>query len=107
MPRPWQRRNIYFYKITTMKKKLALIKNKTFLKKAGIILAGLLLIGALFFFLKTTDRIFIDDSLISAPVITVSATTNGKLKELPITEGQLIKKGDELAVVGNETIRSD
>lgn len=90
-----------------MKQKLSKIRNKAFLKKAGLILAALLVIGAIFFFLKTTDRVFIDDSLISAPVITVAPTTGGKLKELPVTEGQLVKKGDELAVVGNETIRSD
>jgi len=90
-----------------MKQKLALIKNKAFLKKAGIVLAALLIIGALFFFLKTTDRVFIDDSVITAPIISVSATTNGRLRELDVTEGQLVKKGDVLAVVGSETLRTD
>ncbi len=90
-----------------MKKKLALIKNKAFLKKAGIFLAALLVIGSIIFLLKTTDRVFIDDSVITAPVISVSSTANGKLKELDVTEGQLVKKGDVLAVVGSETVRTD
>ena len=90
-----------------MKQKLALIKNKAFLKKAGIFLTALLIIGTIIFLLKTTDRVFIDDSVITAPVISVSATTNGKLKELDVTEGQLVKKGDVLAVVGSETLRTD
>ena len=90
-----------------MKQKVSKIKSKTFLKRAGIMLAILLIIGGLIFLAKTMNRVFIDNSLISAPVITVSPTTSGKLKELDVREGQSVKKGDVLAVVGSDTIRSD
>ncbi len=90
-----------------MKQKMTLLKNKAFLKKAGIVLAVLIVIGAAIFFAKTTDRVFIDNSVISAPVINIAPTTSGKLKELDVTEGQLVKKGDALAVVGTDTIRTD
>lgn len=90
-----------------MKQKISLIKNKTFLKRAGIVLAVILLVGLILFYEKTTGRVFIDDSLISAPVISISSTTTGKLKELDVTEGQLVSRGDKLAVVGSETIRTD
>jgi multidrug resistance efflux pump len=90
-----------------MKKTVSVLKSKTFLKKLAVVLAVILILGAFFFFEKTTNRVFIDDSLISAPVINVSSTTGGKLKELDVTEGQEVKKGDVLAVVGSETIRSD
>ncbi|HZE87050.1 MAG TPA: biotin/lipoyl-binding protein [Methylomirabilota bacterium] len=90
-----------------MKKTVSLFKNKNFLKKVGIILVVLLVIGGAIFFLKTTNRVFIDNSIIAAPVITISPTTSGKLKELDVTEGQKVAKGDTLAVVGGETIRTD
>lgn len=90
-----------------MKQKVGLLKNKAFLKKAGIVLAILMLIGGLVFLAKTMNRVFIDNSLINAPVITIAPSSSGKLKELDVTEGQFVKKGDVLAVVGTETIRSD
>src|SRR5437868_1822903 len=90
-----------------MKNTVSLFKNNQFLKKIGIVLLILFIIGGFIFFEKTTQRVFIDDSVLSAPVIAISSTTNGKLKELDVTEGQLVKKGDVLAVVGSETIRTD
>lgn len=55
---------------------------------------------------KIADRIFIDDSLIQAPLITISPTTGGKVQEIDVTEGQRVQKGDQLAIVGSETIRA-
>lgn len=90
-----------------MKQKISKLKDKAFLKKAGIVAAILIVIFGIIFLAKTLNRVFIDNSLISAPVITISPTSGGKIKEIDVTEGQYVKKGDILAVVGNETIRSD
>ena len=90
-----------------MKQKISQLKNKAFLKRVGIVAAILLVLFGIFFLAKTLNRVFIDNSLISAPVITIAPTTGGKIKEIDVTEGQYVKKGDVLAVVGNETIRSD
>lgn len=90
-----------------MKQKISKFKNKNFLKKVGIVLAIFGVIFGVIYLLKTMDRVFIDDSIITAPIINIAPTTSGKIKEIDVTEGQLVKKGDVLAVVGNETIRSD
>ncbi len=90
-----------------MKKLFSLFKNKQFLKRFLIVLAVLLLIGAYITYEKISNRIFIDDSLVQAPLITVSPTGSGKVQEIDVTEGQQVQKGDQLAVVGSETLRAN
>ncbi len=90
-----------------MKKLFSLFKNKQFLKRFFIVLAVLLLIGAYITYEKISDRIFIDDSLVQAPLITISPSGSGKVQEIDVTEGQQVQKGDQLAVVGSETLRAN
>ena len=85
----------------------AALKNRHFLRQAGIVIAIILLFAGAFYYEKITQRIFIDDSLIQAPIITLSPTASGKVQEMDATEGQLVKKGDTLAVVGSQTLRAD
>lgn len=89
-----------------MKKAVSQIKNKKFLKQFGIFLVVVLLIIAYFLYKNMTGRIFIDDSLIQAPIITVSSSSVGKVLEMDVTEGQQVQKGDPLAVVGSETLHA-
>lgn len=90
-----------------MKKFFLLFRNKNFLKIIGII--GLLVILAVIYvyYQKTTGRVFVDKSLIQAPVITISPSLSGKVQEIDVKEGQLVQNGDTLAIVGSETLRAD
>jgi multidrug resistance efflux pump len=90
-----------------MKKTFSLFQNKTALRITGIVALAVLLAGAYLYVLKTNGRIFIDKSVISAPVITVSPSISGKVTEISVKEGQTVETGDTLAVVGSETLRSD
>jgi len=90
-----------------MKKLFLLFKNKQFLKNAGVVCVAILLVSIYIFFQKTTGRIFIDNSIIQAPVITISPSLAGKVTEIDVKEGQTVQTGDTLAVVGSETLRSD
>ena len=90
-----------------MKKAAKTLKNRQFLRIAGIILIIVIVLSAVFYFVKTAQRVFIEDSLIQAPIITVSPTASGKVKEIDVTEGQTVKKGDTLAMVGSETLRAE
>jgi multidrug resistance efflux pump len=65
-----------------------------------------IVVGGFYYWQIRKGRIFIDDSLISATIINVSPTTAGRLLEMAAQEGKFVKKGDVLAVVGSETIRS-
>jgi multidrug resistance efflux pump len=89
-----------------MKKLFSLFKNRKFMKVAsGIFL--LIVIAVLYFvFQKTTGRIYIDNSLIETPIITISPSAAGKVQEIDVKEGQTVQNGDILAVVGSETLRA-
>lgn len=90
-----------------MKKAISRFKNKKFLKWFGIFLIILLVIGSYILYGKLSGRIFIDNSLIQAPTITISPTSTGKVQEMDVIEGQYVKRGDTLAIVGSETLRTD
>jgi multidrug resistance efflux pump len=90
-----------------MKKIFLLFKNKQFMKNAGIVLAVITLAICYIVFQKMTGRVFIDNSLIQTPVITVSPSLMGKVTEVDVKEGQTVQNGDTLAVVGSETLRAD
>jgi multidrug resistance efflux pump len=66
----------------------------------------IIIIGSTIFFKLTSDRLYIDNSIIQTPIITVSPTTSGKVQEINVKEGQNVESGDTLAVVGSETVRA-
>lgn len=89
-----------------MKKEFPLFKNKKLLRIVIGILAIILILTGYIIFQKMTGRVFIDNSVIQAPVITVSPSLSGKVQEIRVKEGQTVQNGDTLAVVGSETLRA-
>jgi len=89
-----------------MKRTLARFKERQFLKRLGIILVIILLIGSYVLYKELMGKVFIDDSLIQAPVITISPSTSGTVQEMDVTEGQTVQKGDTLAIVGSQILRA-
>jgi multidrug resistance efflux pump len=66
----------------------------------------LLIVGGSYYWAIKEGRIFIDDALVNASIITVTPTTSGRLMIVDAKEGKYVKKGDILAIVGSEVIRS-
>ena len=89
-----------------MKKIFSLFKNRKFLIIAGSVCILILLAGIYIFFQETTGIVYIDNSLIQAPIIIVSPSSSGRVQEIDVKEGQTVQDGDTLAVVGSETLRS-
>ncbi|HVZ11653.1 MAG TPA: efflux RND transporter periplasmic adaptor subunit [Patescibacteria group bacterium] len=89
-----------------MKNLIGKIRKPENLRKLAAVILVVLIVGAYMFFQKSRDRVQIDDSLISAPTISISPSSGGKLTSLPAVEGHYVKAGDTLAVVGSETIRA-
>lgn len=86
-----------------------ILKKITSSRKIQSILAGiviLLLVGGVGYYFMTENRIFIDNSLVSAPIVTVTPQSAGVLKQMLVSDGQHVKKGDGLAIVGSDTIRA-
>lgn len=89
-----------------MKNAKKLIKNKKVIRVTLAVLLMALIIGGFFFWETRRDRVFMDDSLITADVVTVSPATAGVLTEMDAIEGKPIKKGDIIAIINGEAVRS-
>ncbi len=89
-----------------MKNRLGFLKNKKILRIIASVALIILLVGGFWFWQTRRDRIYIDDSLINATIIPISAPLSGILTEVDAQEGKLIKRGDTIAVVGGQAIRS-
>jgi len=90
-----------------MKKLFANFKNRGFRRIFFAVVLVFVLVGSYIIFQATTARIHIDNSLIQAPVITISPSLQGKVFEIDVKEGQTVQVGDTLAMVGSETLRAD
>lgn len=89
-----------------MKKLIKKIRNPKVIRVILSLLLIVVFVGSYIFYEKTKDRVKIDNSLIQAPIISITPTTPGRLLELDAIEGHPVTIGDVLAVVGSETIRS-
>ena len=90
-----------------MKNALTKLKNPKFLKTIGAILAIIIIAIVYVVFQKTTGRVYVSNSLISSPTITISPSVSGAVQEIDVKEGQTVTEGDTLAVVGSQTLRAD
>jgi multidrug resistance efflux pump len=71
-----------------------------------VVLVGSILGGSFFYLKEIQNRVKIDNSLVNAPIVSVVPTTLGKLQKVLVVEGQKVKKGDALALVGSEVLRA-
>lgn len=90
-----------------MKNLMTKFKDPKFLKIFGGIVAVIIIVVLYVVFEETTNRVFIDNSIIQAPVITVTPAISGTVQEMDVKEGQKVEAGDTLAVVDSDMIRTD
>src|SRR5581483_11484783 len=90
-----------------MKNKLAQFKNKKTLQI--LITLGVVALSAfsIVFIALSSNKVSIDNSLIDGPITTVSPMSAGKLQEMDVYEGENIKKGDVIGIVGGQSYASD
>lgn len=89
-----------------MKNFLAKIKNPKVLQALLVIFVAVLLIGGFIFYQLLKGRVSIEDSLIQAPIITISPETPGKILDMKVYEGEKVKRGDVLAIVGTNSLNA-
>ncbi|NTU47154.1 HlyD family efflux transporter periplasmic adaptor subunit [Candidatus Roizmanbacteria bacterium] len=87
-----------------MKNILKKLKNPKIFRPLLVVLISTGIVTGLFFYFKMVNRVSIENSTVSAPIITISPTTAGTLKQVFVVEGQTVKKGDALAAVGSEIL---
>jgi len=89
-----------------MKKILAFLKNKVVLQTCLSLFTLTLIVGGVIFYFKKEGRIYIENCQVNAPFIPLSSSQTGKLKSILVVEGQKVKKGDIVAVIGNDIVRT-
>ncbi len=89
-----------------IKNLLKKIKNPKVLRAILIIFVAVVLIGGYIFYQLFRGRVFIEDSLIQAPIITISPEVAGKIMDVKVYEGEKVKRGDVLAIVGTNSLNA-
>ena len=89
-----------------MKNFLAKIKDPRVLRTGLVIIVAVLLIGGYIFYQLLRDRVSIEDSLVQAPIITISPDVPGAITSINVHEGETVKKGDTLAIVGTASLNA-
>lgn len=87
-----------------MKKLFTKIKNPKVLRILITIVTIIVSISIFLFLEAKQGRVFIDDSLIEAPISSLTPTAPGTLTELDIYENEMVKKGDQIAIVNGAPV---
>ena len=90
-----------------MKKIYNLLKDPKFRKIFIAVTVLVTLSGIYVYYEKTANRVSINNSIVQAPIITISPSYSGKVLDVNVREGQHVAVGDELVTVGSETLRAD
>lgn len=89
------------------KKLFTHLKKPKILRILIVVVILIIIVSGFFYFQKTKDRVLIENSVISAPIISISPVTAGTLNKLYVHEGEVVKIGDPIADVGDQTIRAN
>src|ERR1035437_4640235 len=89
-----------------MKNLISKIKNPKVLRIILVVIVSALLIGGYIYFQLSKDRVAIESSLVQAPIIMISPEVPGKILNVKVYEGEQVKKGDVLAIVGTSSLNS-
>ena len=89
-----------------IKNLIAKIREPKILRSVIVIIVVILILGAFIFYEKQRDRVFVENSLIDAPIILISPQTPGQINDIKVYDGQKVRKGDALAVVGTTTLNA-
>jgi multidrug resistance efflux pump len=71
-----------------------------------IVIVAVALIAGYVFYQVLRDRVAIEDSLVQAPMVTISPETPGKILDMKVYEGEKVKRGDTLAIVGTSSLNA-
>jgi multidrug resistance efflux pump len=89
-----------------MKNFLTKIKNPKVLRAMLVIFVAVALIGGYIFYELLRNRVSVEDSLVQAPIITISPEVAGKILDIKVYEGEKVKRGDALAIVGTSSLNA-
>lgn len=86
-------------------KKPSIFKNPI-LRNIGIVVIAVLIAGGFLYWQKSSTKVSIDNSTISAPQISLSPDTAGALKTVYVNEGDEVPANTVVAQVGNQLLKT-
>ncbi len=89
-----------------MKNFIAKIRQPKILRILLFGLLAILIIGGFIGYQLLSNRVSIEDSLIQAPITSISPTTAGKIMAINVHDGEMVTKGQALATVGTSTLNA-
>lgn len=87
-----------------MKNKLKQLRNPSVFQPLSVVVLIILVILGYAFYQLRAGRISIDDSLVNVPIVSINAPVAGTLTQMNVYEGEKVKKGDNLATVGGQSL---
>ena len=88
------------------KNTLAKLREPKVVRAIVITTIVVLLLGSFVLYEKMRDRVYIEDSLIQAPIVSISPDGQGKVLDIKVYDGERVKRGDAVAVVGTSTLNA-
>ncbi len=87
-----------------MKNLIAKIRQPRVLRILISVFIIIAIIGGFIFYEMFANRVSIEDSLIQAPIVSISPDAVGKIMVIDVHPGEKVTKGQALAVVGTSTL---
>ncbi len=83
---------------------LAAIRNHPLLAEAVLLIAIVALIGGYFYWQDMQGKIYLEKTVISAPLISLAPQAPGQITEVYVKEGDRVARGQRLAKVGDQYV---
>ena len=89
----------------TNKKKAGLFQNSMVQSIVGVVVI-LLVLGGFLFWQSSSGTVFIENSYVNAPIISLSSSAPGTLNALYVSEGETVAANTPVALVGTNIVTS-
>ncbi|MEI6528517.1 MAG: HlyD family efflux transporter periplasmic adaptor subunit [bacterium] len=89
------------------KKLFSLFRKSLWLTFGGLAIVVIAVVGLSIFWQVSNNRVQIDNSIVSAPIVDIASMGGGILKELYVKNGDIVGPNTVLARVGNELIKTN
>lgn len=83
-----------------------IFKSKDARRTLIIVFVLIFLLVGYIFYLLLANKTSIENSLVNAPIISISPDIPGKIMDSFVVNGDMVKKGDSLALVGTQTLKA-
>lgn len=87
-----------------MKKILEKFKNKKIQRISIVVVFTVIFLALFLAYFTFSGKVKIEDSLVNGTVINITPNSPGALKKVFVIDGQKVRKGDALALVGSQTL---